>query len=1082
MSTRTATTARLSFWIEPDGHETFEAAYGSQLLPILARHGLKEAGGDSRTGPADVYSRLFELESVDELDRINATLSADTEWGTALAQLGELGAAGGRPPLLSVYSTPAGSGHRRTSSWSGTFREVDGPTVVRGICRARDGSVWCGLDVGVGRFRDNAWDVYTQVNGLDLPAVHHIIEDDEGRMWFGTGYGGWDRFGELGGLSRFDGTSFTAVSLEDGLSPAPVSGIALFEGQVAVATLNGVLLFGRDGLERTITVADGLPRNDVTDIAATAHGLWLSTGSFGDRGDGVSRWDGNRVITYTEESGLPGNRAHCVFSGSEGCTWVAGPTGLSRFDGRRWSAADCQPSISYVHHGAQAGDQLWLADWQAGLLHFDGVSWQDHPGLSAKAVTACDDGEVWALSGGSLWRYQEEGWTTSTATSPNRWSALLIESDGTVWTGGSQREDEGSVSRYDGRQWVSWGHAGGVLDRSVWALLRDRGQRLWIGTLNGLVCFDGDRFDKYTEADGLPGVQILALCEDDAGRLWVGTESGAARLDGDRWTRFTTADGLPHNRVKWILCDREGDLWCATAAGACRFDGSTWQAFSTEDGMAGDYVQMMAQDARGAIWAASFGDATGDARGGGLSRFDGQTWKAFTTEDGLPSDLVDVVFPDPSSGRIWVGTFDEGVACFDGQVFQRVGSGLTWKAVWGIGRDQEGYVWVVGGERVSRYRPATEEDAPSIAVDAVIADRRHEARAVLELPATTQVVAFEFGGSSERTRTDALIYRYRLSGHDDAWKNTAERRVEFEEVIPGTYTFEVMAVDEDLVYSVPAVVELTVRNPLQERIDELEERVRARTRELEEKNEALEAANREIEEANQHKSEFLARMSHDLRTPMNAIIGYARILLRRTKDALEERQYRNLENIQISADNLLRLINEILDLSRIEAGRIEIKPEPVDLGGLVRGCIASLGPLVRPGVELVEELEDVSPVHTDADRIRRVVMNLLGNAVKFTKEGSITVALEPVDQGCKLSVADTGVGIPAEDLPHIFEEFRQVERRVGDKTEGTGLGLAIAARSVELLGGTIAAESEVGVGTTFTVRIGDLPPSDAKRS
>jgi len=240
-----------------------------------------------------------------------------------------------------------------------------------------------------------------------------------------------------------------------------------------------------------------------------------------------------------------------------------------------------------------------------------------------------------------------------------------------------------------------------------------------------------------------------------------------------------------------------------------------------------------------------------------------------------------------------------------------------------------------------------------------------------------------------------------------------------------------------------------------------------------EENRALKEANQRIQEESQHKSEFLSRMSHDLRTPMNAIIGYTHILVRQLEGAVGERQFRNLEDIQTSADNLLGLINEILDLSRIEAGGIELRPEMVDPATLVRECITSVAPLVRPGVEVIQELREVAPVNTDPDRLRRVVMNLLGNAVKFTERGNITVSLRPVDPGVELSVADTGVGIPAEDLPHIFAEYRQVERQVGQQFEGTGLGLAIAAKSVEILGGTISAESQVGRGTTFTLRIGD---------
>ena len=256
-------------------------------------------------------------------------------------------------------------------------------------------------------------------------------------------------------------------------------------------------------------------------------------------------------------------------------------------------------------------------------------------------------------------------------------------------------------------------------------------------------------------------------------------------------------------------------------------------------------------------------------------------------------------------------------------------------------------------------------------------------------------------------------------------------------------------------------------------------------RALEIQNRALELANerirqqsQQVQEANRLKSDFLARMSHDLRTPMNAIIGYTRILLRRSKDQLEERQYQNLQNISISADNLLALINDILDLSRIEAGRSEIQLDDVNLSQLSGQCAASIESLVPAGVELRLELDPVPPVRTDADRVRRVLMNLLGNAVKYTEAGHITLSLKRVTGGVELAVTDTGAGIPAEDLPHIFDEFRQVERR-DKKREGSGLGLAIARRSVELLGGTIRAESREGVGSTFTVRLIDAPMADS---
>ena len=233
----------------------------------------------------------------------------------------------------------------------------------------------------------------------------------------------------------------------------------------------------------------------------------------------------------------------------------------------------------------------------------------------------------------------------------------------------------------------------------------------------------------------------------------------------------------------------------------------------------------------------------------------------------------------------------------------------------------------------------------------------------------------------------------------------------------------------------------------------------------------LEEQNAQIQQASLNKSQFLRRMSHDLRSPMNAIIGYTRILRRRLSDRIGEREQRNLANIETSSGNLLNLINDILDLSRIEAGRVEVNEQPMDPRALADECADALESIVREGVVLRRELNDVGLINSDLDRLRQVLMNLLGNATKFTDAGSITPSLHRNGAGLEIKVADTGIGIPADDLPHIFDEFRQVERQGGEQSEGTGLGLAIARKTVELLGGDISATSQVSVGTTFTVRL-----------
>ncbi|MFH1842488.1 MAG: histidine kinase dimerization/phospho-acceptor domain-containing protein, partial [bacterium] len=191
----------------------------------------------------------------------------------------------------------------------------------------------------------------------------------------------------------------------------------------------------------------------------------------------------------------------------------------------------------------------------------------------------------------------------------------------------------------------------------------------------------------------------------------------------------------------------------------------------------------------------------------------------------------------------------------------------------------------------------------------------------------------------------------------------------------------------------------------EQRIAELERQLTERTRERDE-------ARLQVQEATRLKTEFLARMSHDLRTPMNAIIGYARILLRKLQGQVDDRQYQNLENIQTSAHHLLDLINDILDLSKAEAGRIETHPETVELKRLFNECLAKSAPLVNPGVELRQQIDDIETLHTDPARLGRAIKNLLNNAAKFTETGTITLSAHRTDSRVEIAVADTGTGIP----------------------------------------------------------------------
>ena len=235
----------------------------------------------------------------------------------------------------------------------------------------------------------------------------------------------------------------------------------------------------------------------------------------------------------------------------------------------------------------------------------------------------------------------------------------------------------------------------------------------------------------------------------------------------------------------------------------------------------------------------------------------------------------------------------------------------------------------------------------------------------------------------------------------------------------------------------------------------------------------LEQLNAELDTAMKTKDQFLSNISHELRTPLNSIIGFTDLLL--TEDlgsTLSDQQRDFLETVGRNGRQLLELINELLDLQRIAAGRMELKPEAVELAGLLSEAAGSVHAQAQKHRHalVVSPLAQDLRVHADRGRVRQVLLNLLSNAIKFTPDGGrITVAAAPVNGGAeaRIAVSDTGIGIAPEDQPKLFQEFSQLDASASRKYEGTGLGLALSRRLVELHGGAIGVESEMGKGSTF---------------
>jgi signal transduction histidine kinase len=240
----------------------------------------------------------------------------------------------------------------------------------------------------------------------------------------------------------------------------------------------------------------------------------------------------------------------------------------------------------------------------------------------------------------------------------------------------------------------------------------------------------------------------------------------------------------------------------------------------------------------------------------------------------------------------------------------------------------------------------------------------------------------------------------------------------------------------------------------------------------------IEDKSRLLEVANQHKSEFLANMSHELRTPLNAIIGFSEVLLQRMFGELNPKQDEYLQDVLSSGRHLLSLINDILDLSKVEAGRMELELARFDLPQALQDTLVLVRErAVRHGIDLHLDADPaLGPLVADERKIKQVMLNLLSNAVKFTPEGGrVEVRAVPAGGAVEISVTDTGIGIAPENQELIFEEFRQVGGDYAHKREGTGLGLTLARKLVELHGGRLWVKSQVGQGSTFTFSVPERP-------
>jgi len=991
------------------------------------------------------------------------------------------------------------------------------------VGESRDGTLWLATEEShIVRFRDGRFRNIPFENGKPGGELPSILVDSLGAVWVGTPEGLWtvrsDRLVRVG-RGRIDSRVTAITRRRDGSVWAAAEGSGIFrigaDGQITriatdravdstyisrlVEDASGTLwIAAKDGLwalrDRLVKVRSRTPLVRVVDVVQvpSTGALYAQDASATYHIDadsatlirsaaseiGKRLWtDGDAAWTVDDHDVFRGNRRiftlpptrtiSSEFVDREGSLWLGtDAAGLHRLKQALFTTYSVDEGVSYQNVYSTFADRagmIWLGTWGKGASRLNPTTGRASPIGDGRHPTAVNSfyedptGSIWLGTGsreGGILRCARPAMACE-RVAPRELGdrgvlALYGDTDGSLWAGAS-----GLVLHFDGKRWTMYPTTSAGRETAVRAFARTRDGALWMGTNGGgLLRFHNGSFIEINRASGLPSDLIRSLYQDADGWLWIGTEGrGLARLDPRAWAdssrpsvagrriaRIGTKDGLFDEVIHQILEDDAGRLWMNTNRGVFWAARAELNAFA--DGKLSS-VHSIAYTERDGLRNR---EGNGGVQPAGAKSRDGRLW--FPTQDG-------VVVVDPRDVRR-----------------EQLAPRLVVEQV------------VAGG---ATLRP--EYDS--------IALRPNERTLQIEYTALTFL---------EPTN---VRFRYRLDPYDTSWVDVRNRRTAFyTKVPPGRYTFVVEASDAAggwyepgtrlAVRVLPRVTEtalfrwilfaaigclvfivIRVRDArLRARALQLEKIIAERTAALREREHQLADRNARLQSLDQAKTRFFSNVSHELRTPLTLAIGPLEDL--RARSGGDPQVERWLDIALRNSRRLLRLVNQLLDVAKLEAGAMQLAPRPLDLAHFTRGIVgAFMAVAERKGIRLTTSAPDSLPGRFDADAIEKILTNLLSNALKFTPHGgTVDVILSSAAVGsAQLVVKDSGPGIPADQIEHVFERFFQVDESAARSQPGTGLGLALVKELVELHGGSISAESS-GTGTTFAATIPFAPGTD----
>jgi signal transduction histidine kinase/ligand-binding sensor domain-containing protein/ActR/RegA family two-component response regulator len=1021
-----------------------------------------------------------------------------------------------RPVLTSIVLLSAASNAAAQRYNFKTFTQSDGLTdiTISSFLQDQTGFLWIGTNNGLFRYDGHRFVRFGREAGLPSASISSLVETKDGTLWVGT---------LLSGVSRMSASRFVQEDLKGSrlsLGPQSLARDPFGQGLFAAAH-NGLVRISRAGRSGVVAAA-GHPVWSV--FSEPGKGVWYATS------DEICLWNGTAGQCYGHATGIKTERWGGLAVDREGTLWVRSATdlmalaaGAAQFESRNeglppasFNGAVCLDSGGRVMIPTDDGlARRGAAGWSR-LSETEGM-------MVASTAWAMDDrdGSLWiGMRGGGLSRWlgseEWESWTSAQGLDNDQVFAIARDHAGALLIG----TGSGLNRLYRGRiEHVPVAGPPPATTR-VRAIAVDAANNIWMGTSSGLV-MRGEHNGRITRFDaeaGMPVQRILSLRVDRQGGVWVGAANGlfrgAATAGKWVWSRQPIPGTNESEVFADVVEDRKGRIWAAGSEGLAVWNGKKWMRVADGEGRRTLLSSSLAESGDGSIWVA-YRDTVN------IDRVDEDrdgTWK--TTR--VLSERAVRGAPDTNrflgfdrAGNLWCGTGRGVVVRESNNRWNRYTrrDGMAWDDTGenAFLDDPDGSVWLGTSRGLTHHRPFARRRGapprPPLIVGVEAGGKAQSLDKPLRIDTRAGTVTFNYASLSFLNEQD-IRFLYRLQGEDAQWALTSEWQASYVGLRPGSYVFEVAAASWDGQPSGrTALIPVTLTGPwwssssfytgaallFAATVFAWWFHVRQAEKALRRAKEAAESAREAAEAANRAKSVFLANMSHEIRTPLNAVLGYSQLMLR--DPAVNRGARDSLNIINRSGEHLLTLINDILDMSKIEAGRVTVTPAVFDLFELLSD-LEMMFRLRADARDLTFQVLVESPCETcieaDKGKLRQVLVNILGNAIKFTETGSVTLRISMkrrADESLRMffAVEDTGPGIAPEEQRELFRPFAQSESGRRNKG-GTGLGLAISRELVRLMGGDIMLKSEPGNGSTFCFEIpirsgagGTIPPETDRR-